>query len=118
MKLALVWFFLSASISIVLAINAPSFLPVGESTAEAIKISSELQLLDQLMSLRTVNSEILRSKHKELHKTYKQAAVNSQIENLPAVILFSTLIGLGIVNILVIFWLLLNKSSRQKIRSD
>lgn len=101
-KIVLTWFLLSSILSILLVVRAPEYLPVGGNTADAIKTSSELQLLEQLISLDTMSKEALQNRYNELHKAYKHAVINSQIEGLPVAILYYMLIGINLINVLVV----------------
>ena len=113
-KLALIWLILSGIVSIVLIERFFHNLPVGNASARAIQISSELQLLKHLMELDEVDKDVLRSKYREVRRSNKQAVVNAQIEGIPIAILAYGFIGLNLINILVVIGIWVGQSRKPK----
>ncbi|MES9972381.1 MAG: hypothetical protein ABW092_20300 [Candidatus Thiodiazotropha sp.] len=112
MKIALSWILLSALLSIAILFLAPRALPVGDRMAEGIRLNGELQLLEDLMQAETVNRTLVQNKYQELKRDIKPSVVRAQIEGIPKVIIFFSLLGLNTINILVAVGLLIVKSNR------
>jgi len=102
MKIALIWFVISALISVALLTKMPGYSSIASKMNNAIKISSELQLLEELKKLDIINKDVLQVKYREIHKDYKQAVIDSQIKGLPETVLYISLITLNLLNILVV----------------
>ena len=101
MKIACIWFLISATLSMVLLVESTKVVPTGKKFDEFSKTSSELGLLSELISSAPVSEETLQDKYSELLKEYKNAVILAQIETLPISIYFYPLLFLNIVNVLV-----------------
>ena len=106
MKILLGWILFSSLLSIAIVFKAPGFLPIGESSSQMISQSSKIELLDELISLESVDRKHLQEKRLELNQAYKASVANAQLESLPITSLFFALLGLNKLNILliVIYW--------------
>ena len=64
MKIALIWFVISALISVALITIMPGYSSIASKMNNAIKISSELQLLEELKKLDIINKDVLQVKYR------------------------------------------------------
>jgi len=115
MKLLSVWVLFSSMLSFVIVLNAHKVIPVGESTAKHIVVATELNILEQLLDTKPINDDVIQSLINEKRKPYKGAVINSQIEAMPASLLYMALLILSILNILIVLlsvWLIKHRPAK------
>ena len=107
MKILLGWILFTSLLSMAIVFKAPDFLPIGERSGAMISQSSQLQLLDELISQDEIDSKKLQERQLALKLRYKNSVANAQLETLPITSLFFALVGLNILNIVLILVFLL-----------
>ena len=119
MKMACIWFLISAALSMILLVESTKVIPTGKKFDELSRISTELGILSELISSAPVSEETLQNRYSELLKEYKGAVIFAQIETLPIAIYFYPLLFLNIVNVLVaIVMFFLNRAKNQRINQE
>ena len=106
MKILLGWLLFTSLLSIAIVFKAPDFLPVGEKSSVMISQSSQIELLEELMSQETIDRNLLQEKYFELKQNDKGDVAGAQLESLSITSLLFALVGLNKLNIILIaiYW--------------
>ena len=111
-RLLFLWLLISSVVSILLIDEMLKVLPSGgAATNKYLVISTELNLLKELIALESLNKAVLQEQYNEIHRGFKASVIQTQVTGIGSAIYFYLYLALNVFNfiIVVVIWVVGSK---------